>query len=71
MSGKISAPVSLSVSGSTFVGGWLSLNDIALLVGILGTISTVGITFYFKWREDCRREKIHQLELQAKTSEED
>ncbi|MDP5459878.1 HP1 family phage holin [Alishewanella sp. SMS8] len=49
--------ISYGVSGTTALGGMLSLNDIALLIGIVFTL----LTFFISWFFHRRR---HRLELE-------
>ena len=63
MADKFATSASYTVSGATVVGGALSLSDIALYVGILGTLITLFLTWYFKKRSDEREQRKHQLEL--------
>ncbi|EJN5847209.1 phage holin family protein, partial [Salmonella enterica] len=48
---KIREWFSYSFGGLTAMGGILSLNDWAVIVGILCTVGTFGINWYYKRKE--------------------
>jgi len=60
---KFATSASYTVSGATVVGGALSLSDIALFVGIIGTLATLFLTWYFKKRSDEREQSKHLIEM--------
>lgn|GEM_PF-4363617 len=63
MADKFATSASYTVSGATVVGGALSLSDIALFVGIIGTLATLFLTWYFKKRSDEREQSKHLIEM--------
>ena len=46
---------------TALIGG-LSLNDIAVIVGIVCTIGTFAVNWYYKHRENKREQERHNLE---------
>ncbi|MFA2432619.1 phage holin family protein [Escherichia coli] len=48
---KIREWFSYSFGGLTAMGGVLSLNDWAVIIGILCTVGTFGINWYYKRKE--------------------
>jgi hypothetical protein len=66
---KFATSASYTVSGATVVGGALSLSDIALVIGIIGTIATLVLTWYFKKRSDHREQIRHEIELKKLDAE--
>jgi hypothetical protein len=69
MADKLVAPTSLAVSGGTFIGGVLSLSDVAMITGILGTFLTLYLTWYFKKRTEIREQELHRLDLEIRQAE--
>lgn len=69
MAEKFATSASYTVSGATVVGGALSLSDIALFVGIIGTLATLFLTWYFKKRSDEREQIRHEIELKKLDAE--
>lgn len=69
MADKFATSASYTVSGATVVGGALSLSDIALVIGIIGTIATLVLTWYFKKRSDHREQIRHEIELKKLDAE--
>lgn len=59
MSDKATA-LSYTSAAATGIGGFLSLSDLALLIGIVATIFTAAVTWYFKLREDRRRQILFE-----------
>lgn len=59
MSDKATA-VTYTSAAATSIGGFLSLSDLALLIGIAATIFTAAVTWYFKLREDRRRQILFE-----------
>ncbi|ECD4212417.1 hypothetical protein E0X15_12475 [Salmonella enterica subsp. enterica serovar Gatuni] len=48
---KIREWFSYGSGGLTAMGGVLSLNDVAVIIGILCTVGTFGINWYYKRKE--------------------
>ncbi|EGY1539111.1 hypothetical protein JHR70_002367 [Salmonella enterica] len=48
---KIREWFSYSFGGLTAMGGILSLNDLAVIIGILCAVGTFGINWYYKRKE--------------------
>lgn len=69
MADRFATSASYTVSGATVVGGALSLSDIALFVGIIGTLVTLFLTWYFKKRSDVREQARHEIELKKLDAE--
>lgn len=69
MADKFATSASYTVSGATVVGGALSLSDIALVIGIIGTVATLVLTWYFKKRSDHREQIRHEIELKKLDAE--
>lgn len=53
---------SYAVSGVTAAGGILSLNDIALLAGILFALLTFALNFWYQRRKDRLTHELAALE---------
>lgn len=66
---KFATSASYTVSGATVVGGALSLSDIALFVGIIGTLATLFLTWYFKKRSHDREQELHRLDLEIRQAQ--
>ena len=56
---KHSSSVSYITGGSLFSWGTLTLNDVAMIVGITTGLGTFLVNWYYKAREDDRAEKRH------------
>jgi hypothetical protein len=69
MADKIATQTSLLVSSGTFVGGVLSLSDLAMIVGIFGTLVTLYLTWLYKKRSDDREKVLHDLEIAIRHAE--
>lgn len=69
MADKMLTPTSHAVSVGTFIGGVLSLSDIALITGIVGTLLTLYLTWYFKKRSEIREQELHRLDLEIRQAE--
>lgn len=55
---KFSTPLAYSTSGSLLVYG-INVNDWALAIGVLGTVVTVAVNWYYKALE--RRDRLQAL----------
>ena len=53
---KLSTPLAYSTSGTLMVFGF-TLNDIALIVGIVTGLATFIINWYYKAKDDKRKEQ--------------
>lgn len=53
----------------TSIGSFMSLSNLALLIGIAATIFTAAVTLHFKQREDRRRQILFERALAEKDSE--
>ena len=53
---KHSSAVSYITGGSLFSWGTITLNDVAMLVGILTGLGTFVVNWYYKRKEDKRLE---------------
>lgn len=49
--------MSLSTNGALAVFGLVTLNDLAAVTGIVCGLATLAVNFYYKRREDKRRER--------------
>ncbi|WNO60435.1 HP1 family phage holin [Rheinheimera sp. MMS21-TC3] len=54
---KTTSNISYGTSGATAIGGLLSMNEIALAIGIFFTALTFLVTLYFQHRRDQREQK--------------
>jgi len=54
---KHSSAVSYITGGGLFSFGALSLNDVAMLVGILTGVGTFVVNWYYKAQDDKRRDR--------------
>lgn len=68
MSDKATA-VTYTSAAATSIGSLLSLSDIALVIGIAATIFTAAVTWYFKLREDRRRQILFERALADDSNE--
>ena len=53
------ANVSAKAGAGTMLLGWLTLNDFALVVGLLITAAGVGVNWYYKRKADAREHELH------------
>ncbi|RLV61065.1 hypothetical protein D5018_03910 [Parashewanella curva] len=58
-----------SASGITAAGGFLSVNEAALAIGILSAIGTFIINWVYKAKQNKREIELHELEKQLKQAE--
>lgn len=53
------ANASAKAGVGTIVLGWLTLNDLALIVGILIAVAGFAVNFYYKRKADLRDAALH------------
>ncbi len=66
IAGKISSTlekVAITVSGGTAVLAKITLNDRAFITGIIGTVITVTLSWYYQRSRDQREEERHKFDL--------
>lgn len=47
----------------TVILGWLTLNDFALLIGVIVTLAGFGVNLYYKRKADRRESELHAARL--------
>ncbi len=60
---KLSTPAAYTVSTGTATAGMLGIGDWAVIIGILGTIATVVMNWYFSRRRLDMEEREHQARM--------
>ncbi len=60
---KLSTPAAYTVSTGTATAGILGIGDWAVIIGILGTIATVGMNWYFSRRRLDMEEREHNARM--------
>lgn len=63
MAEKVSTPAAYTVSTGTATAGMLGIGDWAVIIGILGTIATVVMNWYFSRRRLDMEEREHQARM--------
>lgn len=63
MAEKVSTPAAYTVSTGTTAVGMLSLSEWAVIIGILGTVATVLMNWYFNRRRLDMEEREHQARM--------
>lgn len=53
----------MTAGSATAVVGWLTLNNVALLIGILVTLAGFGVNFYYRRKADRRESELHAARL--------
>ncbi|MCA6222405.1 phage holin family protein [Photorhabdus antumapuensis] len=54
---KYTSPIAYTWGAFTVMLGALSLNDWAIIIGIICTVGTFGVNWYYKHREFSRNDK--------------
>jgi H+/gluconate symporter-like permease len=68
---RTTSAVSYTASGISFFGGLMTLNDLALIVGIFCAIATLLINKWYQKREDIRKAKfMEEQSIREKAQEE-
>lgn len=68
MSVRYSQDAMYGGTGVTFVG-WLLSQDWMLLLGALTSVLGLAVTWYFKMKEDQRKQRLYELEVRKITRE--
>ncbi len=63
MADKLSTPAAYTISTGTATAGMLSLSEWAVIIGILGTVATVLMNWYFNRRRLEMEEREHQARM--------
>ena len=63
MADKLSTPAAYTASATTFGVGIINWNMVAIIVGILGTILTLAMNWYFGRRRLDMEEREHQARM--------
>jgi len=66
---KSFASASYTSSLLSTVGGALTLNDIAILLGIMFAVLTFAVNWLYQARRDRREKLLHELELEVARQE--
>lgn len=69
MADKLSTPAAYTASATTFGVGIINWNMVAIIVGILGTILTLAMNWYFGRRRLDMEEREHQARMKQYDSE--
>jgi hypothetical protein len=60
---KTTTTMSYTASGATAAGGLLSLNDWALVIGIIVAIATFGLNWWYQARKDSRERELYEAQM--------
>lgn len=63
MAEKVSTPAAYTISTGTATAGMLGIGDWAVIIGILGTIATVLMNWYFNRRRLEMEEREHNARM--------
>lgn len=69
MADKLSTPAAYTASATTFGVGIINWNMVAIIVGILGTILTLAMNWYFGRRRLDMEEREHQARMKQYETE--